>query len=766
MFKPIPNPYIVGNPIKSSKMFYGRADDFQYIKTKLEDGGKSYIIVLCGERRSGKTSILFQILSGRLGKNFVPILVDMQTMAGLKNEIEFFEKFAQETSKSLNEKIEPRDLFNSTTESTYKAFSGFLDTLHNKYADKHIIFLIDEYEIIESKIDEGSLSENFIPFLAGVLESDKKISFIFTGSSQIDQRKGDIWHVLFGKSLFRNVSFLSHQDTERLILEPIEGKITYDQEAVNLIYTLTYGQPFYTQVVCQNIVDYVNQKQRTHIQLEDLEVVISEILENPLPQMIYFWNSLQDDKKLVLSLLAEIIEKPEQRIKPEQIIKESKRRKFGLNLTIKELSTTLETLFHSNYVSKTDNGFSFQLDIFRRWIKRDHAIWRVMKEVSNLGQASSVSKIVFEGDEDDNTSGKSKIIIQIVLTLIIVVFLFWWFIPANEAEKKENASLPERNTEKTSDVQPQKDNTESTDKSAEKEDLSAKEVSTPPRKKVERNSRESQPVTKKPVIQKPKTNPAPGADTRNEDQANDARDAMLQAKKEAANASKTDLYTRAESFESDGNKNLADNKYNLAKTKFDQAAVYYKNALSEYNNSRTSLESKALAQEQQLNNFKQKVGIQYSLMDDYKQAQTEETQATNLLSSGSFNKAIEMFRKAENSYNDAIKTYEQAKDGITQTINAYLDGIEHESITQMKKHYTNFSSGLQSDWQNLFDYADDIKVGRTFRNYAIGNDKAAAQVDVNLDFKQADKSKTLNQWKFNLEKKGSVWIISSINEGN
>ena len=75
-FTPIANPYIVGNPIKTAEMFFGRQDDFDFIKRKLESGDKSYIIVLCGERRSGKTSILFQILSGRLGKNFIPILAN------------------------------------------------------------------------------------------------------------------------------------------------------------------------------------------------------------------------------------------------------------------------------------------------------------------------------------------------------------------------------------------------------------------------------------------------------------------------------------------------------------------------------------------------------------------------------------------------------------------------------------------------------------------------------------------------------------------
>ena len=44
-FKHIPNPFIVGNPIKSRDMFFGRQDDFEYIKRKLQSGVKSYIIV-------------------------------------------------------------------------------------------------------------------------------------------------------------------------------------------------------------------------------------------------------------------------------------------------------------------------------------------------------------------------------------------------------------------------------------------------------------------------------------------------------------------------------------------------------------------------------------------------------------------------------------------------------------------------------------------------------------------------------------------------
>lgn len=89
-FKPIyPNPYIVGNPIRSRDMFFGRVDEFRHIAQALDNGKKTALIVLFGERRSGKSSILYQIQNGQLGQSFLPIFVDMQIMAGIANEAEF-----------------------------------------------------------------------------------------------------------------------------------------------------------------------------------------------------------------------------------------------------------------------------------------------------------------------------------------------------------------------------------------------------------------------------------------------------------------------------------------------------------------------------------------------------------------------------------------------------------------------------------------------------------------------------------------------------
>src|SRR6185436_16997077 len=58
------------------------------------------LLVFCGERRSGKTSILFQILDRRLGPDFIPVLIDMQSMA-VSNEIDFLDKVSREVLEAL-----------------------------------------------------------------------------------------------------------------------------------------------------------------------------------------------------------------------------------------------------------------------------------------------------------------------------------------------------------------------------------------------------------------------------------------------------------------------------------------------------------------------------------------------------------------------------------------------------------------------------------------------------------------------------------------
>ena len=127
------------------------------------------------------------------------------------------------------------------------------------------LLMLDEYELIETKMDDGVLRPDLITFFASLLEAHPRLSFIFTGSRHLEGRKREYWSILIGKSLYRRISFLSEQDALRLIMEPVQDLVVYPRGIPERIVRLTAGQPFYTQVMCQNMIDRLNEVERNRV---------------------------------------------------------------------------------------------------------------------------------------------------------------------------------------------------------------------------------------------------------------------------------------------------------------------------------------------------------------------------------------------------------------------------------------------------------------------------------------------------------------------
>ncbi|HYV04702.1 MAG TPA: two-component regulator propeller domain-containing protein [Blastocatellia bacterium] len=422
-FVPIePNPYIVGNPIRSEQMFFGREDDFRYVRTKLEGASQGVVIVFCGDRRVGKSSILYQVLNGRLGDRFVPVFVDLQEMV-VASDAELFARMTrliaeavirannQQLAIALGEDgkqveqaanapaiaaspsviphearaLRPLVVPGFDGGNPYPLFLDFLDEALQALGDRTLLILMDEYELMEGKVDEGKLSSELFTFLAGLMDNKERLAFIFTGSRRLEERDKKYWRELLRRSLFRKVGFLSEGDAVRLITEPVEGRVVYGRGVVDVISRLTAGQPFYAQMVCQNTVDYLNQHEQNWVTLADLTHVIADIIDNPLPQMIYTWDALSDDEKIVLSLLAETLPDGIDYSAADQLRSAVKTGDYPVNLSENTIRLTLEEMFRRELLEKdAGDGFRFKIDLFRLWIRRSHSIWQVVKEVRTL----------------------------------------------------------------------------------------------------------------------------------------------------------------------------------------------------------------------------------------------------------------------------------------------------------------------------------------------------------------------------------------------
>lgn len=374
----IQNPYIVGNPIKSSSMFFGREDEFSFISQKISREGANQLILLCGDRRSGKTSILFQILNGRLGDGIVPVLIDMQMLAGIEDDDSFFEVMYQKICDTLKDKRAIGEKNKSCT-----GISNFISAIKDLVGSQKntVLLLFDEYELIEEKINQNILSEKSILFFAGLLESELKISFIFTGSQNLEARDIKIWKVLFGKSIYHKISFLSESDCGDLIRIPLKGLIHYPENMVKEIYRLSGGHPFYTQVLCQNLIDVLIDENRLEFEDGDLKNVVDEISENPMPQMLYAWDSYTIEEQIHLSELSAMIKENDIEYSAADVLKQIKKTGLKFNCDTSKSQITLEKLYHKDFLTKDLRDlYSFRIDLFRIWISKELTIWKVASD--------------------------------------------------------------------------------------------------------------------------------------------------------------------------------------------------------------------------------------------------------------------------------------------------------------------------------------------------------------------------------------------------
>jgi hypothetical protein len=363
-------------------MFFGREDDFAYVKRKCTGGKEGGVIVLCGARRSGKTSILFQILGGRLGDDFLPVLTDMQSMT-INNDRDFLAKLAQEIAATVDHPDITLDGLESKWEDNpFATFESLIKKIDVTMGDKKIILMFDEYELFETYIDSGIISTNIVNLLASLVEH-RRVFVVFTGSDNLEARDKPYWGVFLSKALHRRVSFLSHGDTRRLVLQPVEETVHYGEGIPESIFVLTAGQPFYTQVLCQSLVDHLNEKRQNNVESEDVRQVVDEIIENPLPQMIFSWNALADLEKLSLSIIAELRRERSDPVSPKDIMAYAESENIGYRLDVNELNKCLENLFHHDVLIKEGDtdAYRFKMDLWRLWVTRMHSVWQVIDEM-------------------------------------------------------------------------------------------------------------------------------------------------------------------------------------------------------------------------------------------------------------------------------------------------------------------------------------------------------------------------------------------------
>jgi len=308
-FHRIPNPYVVGTPLKAgSALFFGREDVMEFLLDHLSAAHRNNL-VLIGQRRTGKSSLLKQ-LPLRLGEGFLPVYLDGQALALDPGLPAFLHAVATEISLALEErgeKISPPDLAAFAENPTAFFEKGFLSPIRRRLGGRHLLLLLDEFEELESAARRGTLDASVFPFLRHLIQHTENLSVIFCGTHRLEELASDYWSVLFNISLYRHIGFLSREEAVRLIQEPVaEYGMGCDDLALEKIWRVTAGHPYFLQLIGHNLVNRHNRERRSYVTVNDVNASVEEILTAGEAHFIYLWMESTRVQKLALFAMSRL----------------------------------------------------------------------------------------------------------------------------------------------------------------------------------------------------------------------------------------------------------------------------------------------------------------------------------------------------------------------------------------------------------------------------------------------------------------------------
>jgi type I restriction enzyme M protein len=277
------NPYVAGDPVWKKGIFYGREDLLGRIRRLLHPDSPATVILLEGNRRAGKTSILRRLQAEGELNDWVAVYVSFQGVEGHAvkagfNAQNLFRELTKEVLEavavcspqsvpealvplfSAKSNLERKKLVGEMVESLQadRPFERFRDVLEaslEAIRPRRMLLMLDEFDKIQEAIDNGVLSPNIPENIRFLFHHYEALSGILTGSRRIKRLREEYWSALFGIGKRIGVTALDEASARALVIKPIEGRLVYSESALDHIVFLCARQPFLLQSIAQEVFE-------------------------------------------------------------------------------------------------------------------------------------------------------------------------------------------------------------------------------------------------------------------------------------------------------------------------------------------------------------------------------------------------------------------------------------------------------------------------------------------------------------------------------
>ncbi len=366
------NPYIAGNPVRGDSLFVGRSDILREV-LKLLRNPHANAIVLYGQRRIGKTSILFE-LEQQLAESgeYLPVYFDLHDKSDLSlSEILF--RLAEQISRHVDGTVVDRAYFDSE--------GGFFrdDFLPGAVCptNKKLIFLFDEFDVLDRPY-KGQVGATFLPYLRRSIARTCDVHFVLAMGRRPDELSTQMLNT-FQRAQTRQVSLMDISESLAIVRQSEQNHSLYWSESgIDRICYWTQGHPYLTQLLSSEVWEMLYDEapqQPPTATAEDVDLSIEAALEQGANAFQWIWNGLTPAERLALAAMAAT---------GKSTISRSALRYSGAGRFRRELEMAPESLLKRDLLRRSGEGYRFAIPLLQRWILENKPVGRVRSELQNM----------------------------------------------------------------------------------------------------------------------------------------------------------------------------------------------------------------------------------------------------------------------------------------------------------------------------------------------------------------------------------------------
>ena len=377
----MPNPY--GPKPAVGHRFYGRDIETERIRSLICDTSQNSAILLWGQKRIGKTSLLFRLTEHARG-DFLPIYIDLQGLAYCSTT-QFLSALIDETLQQIRITI-PESAQEITSHiSRLKRdplghFDRFVASVQKALEYHPLVVILDEFQYLCELRGEKSVSCLAIfRHLRSLSQHGHGIHFIFSGGGLLSQLSnqcglGQLLNMTYDEKL----GGLGESAARNLITEGLSRVAEIEEEAVDLLMRITTRHPYYLQLLCYKLYEQARQEGATITHMSAYEAIYEWLMQADESRFQHLWEGNDGAgsqiNKVILSAIAQL--------GADNEAVEYDRLQNAVHSLIREgnLVRSLEDLAHMGVLRHNQMNYVIEVDLFARWLRQHWPLKLALKE--------------------------------------------------------------------------------------------------------------------------------------------------------------------------------------------------------------------------------------------------------------------------------------------------------------------------------------------------------------------------------------------------